>query len=200
LQQEVDTPVMLASVTAEQSFDELLEAARSGQEAAVTALYRRVTPRLLRYLRARVPDEADDLCSDVWMVLSRRLPEFVGSEGEWWALVFTVSRRAVNDHWKRRGRRRTDAVDAETFVSMASASDPEADGVASLSSQAAVALVNELLSPDQAEVVLLRVVAGLDVDEVAAILGKRPGTVRVLQHRALKRLATHFDLLRTGTL
>ena len=42
---------------------------------------------------------------------------------------------------------------------------------------------------DQAEVILLRVVGGLDVGEVAAIVGKRPGTVRVLQHRGLRRLA-----------
>ena len=44
------------------------------------------------------------------------------------------------------------------------------------------------LAPTQAEVVFLRVLAGLDVDDVAAILGKTPGAVRVLQHRALQRL------------
>jgi RNA polymerase sigma-70 factor (ECF subfamily) len=38
-------------------------------------------------------------------------------------------------------------------------------------------------------VVLLRVIGGLSVDEVAAIVGKRPATVRVIQHRALRRLA-----------
>src|SRR6266511_5794041 len=45
------------------------------------------------------------------------------------------------------------------------------------------------LPPDQAEVVLLRILGGLSVREVAVITGKRPGTVRVLQHRALRRLA-----------
>ena len=47
---------------------------------------------------------------------------------------------------------------------------------------------------DQADVVLLRVLAGLDVDQVAEILGKRPGTVRVLQHKALRRLAGRFSI------
>ena len=45
------------------------------------------------------------------------------------------------------------------------------------------------LPTDQAEAIVLRVVAGLGVDRVAAIMGKRPGTVRVLTHRGLRRLA-----------
>ena len=57
-----------------------------------------------------------------------------------------------------------------------------------LSTQAALALL-ATLPPDQAEVVLLRVLGGFDAAEVGAILRKRPGTVRVLQHRALAQLA-----------
>ena len=45
------------------------------------------------------------------------------------------------------------------------------------------------LPTDQAEAVALRVLAGLEVNRVAAIMGKRPGTVRVLTHRGLRRLA-----------
>jgi RNA polymerase sigma-70 factor (ECF subfamily) len=49
------------------------------------------------------------------------------------------------------------------------------------------------LPPDQAEVVALRVVGGLEVAEVAKIVGKRPGTVRVLAHRGLRRLAGRVE-------
>jgi len=52
--------------------------------------------------------------------------------------------------------------------------------------------VTATLSADQAEVVLLRVLGGLGVEQVAELVGKRPGTVRVLQHRALRRL--HAEL------
>jgi RNA polymerase sigma-70 factor (ECF subfamily) len=45
------------------------------------------------------------------------------------------------------------------------------------------------LPPLQAEIVLLRVVGGFDSSEVGRIVGKKPGTVRVLQKRALERLA-----------
>jgi len=57
-----------------------------------------------------------------------------------------------------------------------------------LGTEAALALI-ATLPPDMAEVVLLRVVAGLSADEVARIMGKSPGNIRVLQHRALARLA-----------
>jgi RNA polymerase sigma-70 factor (ECF subfamily) len=52
----------------------------------------------------------------------------------------------------------------------------------------ALALISQL-PPDQADVVLLRVLADLSVKDVAEILGKQPGAVRALQHRAIRRLA-----------
>jgi RNA polymerase sigma-70 factor (ECF subfamily) len=45
------------------------------------------------------------------------------------------------------------------------------------------------LPAGQAEMVMLRVVAGLDVADVAELVGKKPGTVRVTVHRALQTLA-----------
>jgi RNA polymerase sigma-70 factor (ECF subfamily) len=72
--------------------------------------------------------------------------------------------------------------------------------VENLDTEAALALV-ATLPPDQAEVILLRVLAGLDVTQVASILGKRPGAVRVLQHRGLRRLAERLgrpELKRRG--
>lgn len=66
--------------------------------------------------------------------------------------------------------------------------DPEAQALMASESDAALAHIASL-PPDQAEVVLLRLVAGLDVAQVATIVGKKAGAVRVLQHRALKRLS-----------
>jgi RNA polymerase sigma-70 factor (ECF subfamily) len=57
-----------------------------------------------------------------------------------------------------------------------------------LSTDAALELIARL-PPGQAEVVTLRAVAGLSVEQVAEIVGKRPGAVRVLAHRGLRRLA-----------
>jgi RNA polymerase sigma-70 factor, ECF subfamily len=61
-----------------------------------------------------------------------------------------------------------------------------------ISAQAVMALL-ATLPPDQAEIIVLRVVAGLDNQDVARIVGKTPGAVRVAAHRGLRRLAATVD-------
>lgn len=182
-------------MTIGERFDETIIAARRGDEWALAALYSDATPVLLRYLHAREPGDADDLNSEIWISLARQLPRFEGSEREWWGLVWLVTRRALNDHWKRQRRRRTEPVATEMFAAsplQSGAGDP-AEHVSQAARDAElIRLVTRSLSRDQADVILLRVVAGLNVDEVAAAIGKRPATVRVLQHRALRRLADKF--------
>lgn len=67
--------------------------------------------------------------------------------------------------------------------------DAATEAIESIEAQRAVEQINSILTPDQAEVVLLRVIGGLDVDQVADVLGKKAGTIRVLCHRGLRKLA-----------
>ena len=91
--------------------------------------------------------------------------------------------------WQRRGRRRPAAAwDDGALAEREAADDPAADAVDRIDTDQVMALIARLPA-DQADVVLLRVIAGLDAAHVGHILGKRPGTVRVLQHRALRTLA-----------
>ena len=90
---------------------------------------------------------------------------------------------------EKTARRRTQPVAPADLPDRPAVDDPEADAVERIGAQQAVAALVAGLAQDQAEIVLLRVVAGLDVDQVAAIVGKKAGTVRVIQHRALRRLA-----------
>jgi RNA polymerase sigma-70 factor (ECF subfamily) len=83
-------------------------------------------------------------------------------------------------------------VPLERLTERAAADDPAAIATERLAAQEAVDRLIACLPADQAEVVLLRVVAGLSADEVAGITGRSAGTVRVIQHRALKRLALQF--------
>lgn len=76
---------------------------------------------------------------------------------------------------------------------MPAVDSPESAVVAASAGDDAARRIVALLPPDQAEVVLLRVVADLSVEQVARIVGKRPGTVRVLQSRGLKRLAERIS-------
>jgi RNA polymerase sigma-70 factor (ECF subfamily) len=174
-------------------FAGIMEAARRGEEQAITTLYLDMNPRLLRFLQAREPQEAEDLCSEVWIQLARRLPRFEGNENQWLGFVFLVARRCLNDHWKRRRRRRTDTVAPESLADRRDLVDVEASGVQSVATDEVVAFVTSTLTSEQADVVLLRVVAGLNIEEVASAISKRAATVRVIQHRALRRLAKRLS-------
>ena len=177
-------------------FAGIMEAARKGDQQAITALYLDANPVLLRYLRAREPQEAEDLCSEVWIQLARQLPRFEGNERQWWGFLFLVARRSLNDYWKRQRRRRTDPVAPESLADRPDLADVEASALQSAATDQAVAFVTSSLTPEQADVILLRVVAGLDAEEVGLAIGKRAASVRVIQHRALRRLA---NCLSTGT-
>ena len=79
----------------------------------------------------------------------------------------------------------------DDLVGRAAADDTADAALEAVSTAEALALLARL-PPDQAEVVALRVIAGLDVAHVAEITGRRPGTVRVLAHRGLRWLAAEL--------
>jgi RNA polymerase sigma-70 factor, ECF subfamily len=167
--------------------ESVLGAARCGAPWAVAELWRELHPPLLRYLRVAAPgDLAEDVASDVWLELADGLHRFQGSARALRAWTFTVARHRAIDARRAALRRPTTPLDGELALRDA-APGPER---AAEAREALAAALRHLraLPPDQAEVLLLRVVGELDVAEVAAIVGKRPGTVRVLQHRALRGL------------
>jgi RNA polymerase sigma-70 factor, ECF subfamily len=169
-------------------FQAVLEETKAGTDWAIVALYRWSHPRLLRYLRAQEPAEGEDLAAETWIDAARALHRFRGDERAFQRWIFTIARRRLIDFRRRRGRAARAHRDWHNATEPREHEDAGAPVLEASETEAALALIASL-SPDQAEVVLLRVVAGFDVDEVATMLGKRPGTVRVLQHRALRRLA-----------
>jgi RNA polymerase sigma-70 factor (ECF subfamily) len=177
-------------------FPELLAAAQGGSDRAVATLYGRHNPKLLRYLRTQAPGEAEDLAAEAWLAAARNLARFSGDEDAFAGWLFTIARRRLVDHHRARRRRPVDPAPDDTVAARTPAADSAEDAAfeAALGADEARRLV-ELLPADQAEVLLLRVVGGLDVATVAAVTGRRAGTVRVIQHRALKRLAAELATL-----
>jgi len=165
----------------------VIAAAKTGAEWAITVLYREFSPGLLRYLRAQAPADGEDLASEVWMNAAAGLARFEGDDAAFRCWLFSIARRRVVDFRRREQRRRT-MLNSLERSGASDPVDPEAQALTASETEAALAHIASL-PPDQAEVVLLRVVAGLDAEEVAAIVGKKAGAVRVLQHRALKRLS-----------
>jgi RNA polymerase sigma-70 factor (ECF subfamily) len=162
----------------------LVVAAATGDQAAMAQLWRATNPALVRYLRGRIGDGADDVAAAAWLDASRGLPAFDGDDSDFRRWLFTIARRRLVDELRRRGRRRHEWLVDEPIETAGMAVDP-ADRHDDLGT--ALALVRQLPA-DQADAVLLRVVVDLDVTAVAAVMGRSEGSVRVLTHRGLKRL------------
>jgi len=171
------------------AFGDLLAAVRRGDEHAADRLFRRIQPRLLRYLRSHEQRDAEDIAADVWLAVATGLDRFDGDEEGFRGWVFTIARRRLIDH-RRRALRRPAILVPPTEISDREDRSATGDVASRNDSQAAADLVVGSLSQDQADVVLLRVLGDLDTDTVAEILGHTAGWVRVTQHRALKKLAT----------
>jgi RNA polymerase sigma-70 factor (ECF subfamily) len=170
-------------------FYDVLDAARGGDEHALSVLYRDIYPRFVRYAGAIVRGSAEDIASDAWLDVARGLHRFRGDQSAFRSWAFTIVRRRALDVQRMNARRRTNPADPHQLVDAAPGGNVEEEALASLGASWAIRSIVDALSAEQAEVVLLRVIGDLEVDQVAAIMGKRPGTIRVLQHRGLRRLA-----------
>lgn len=155
-------------------------------------LYRDVQPDLLRFLATRAWGDAEDVAASTWLHVARGLEGFVGGQSGFRAWVFTIARCQLANHRRRHARRPSVATPGTVLAEVPGTDQPERDVLDALAGDDAARLVASLLPARQAEVVLLRVVGGLGTDEVAHITGRSPGAVRVLLHRALRRLATEL--------
>jgi RNA polymerase sigma-70 factor, ECF subfamily len=169
------------------NIDDALARARAGDEAAFLELWRSLQPRLLRLLRVLGCDDADDVASETWLQVVRDLHRFSGGEDDFRRWLFAIGRNRAVDAARARARRPASpmAVGLDVLADDQRVEDQVLDG---LSVQGAVAILARI-SPDQAEAVALRVIAGLDTANVAKILGKSEGAIRVALHRGLKALA-----------
>jgi RNA polymerase sigma-70 factor (ECF subfamily) len=169
-------------------FESVLAAAQEGSESAFSRLWRDGNPALLRYLRVTAPQAAEDVAAETWLQVVRGLAGFRGDEQGWRAWLFTTARRRAIDEARRRSRRPAKALE-ETLPGQLPAAPDTADLVLEhIDTRSALSLVAQL-PPHQAEVILLRVVAGLDNETVAQMLGRSPGAVRVAAHRGLRAMA-----------
>jgi RNA polymerase sigma-70 factor (ECF subfamily) len=168
-------------------FPEVLRAAQQGDEAAFNQLFRQTQPSVLKVLGTLAgADLGEDIAADTWVNVVRDLDRFVGEEiGAFRAWVLAIARRRWVDEMRRRGRR-AEAPYAE--VPDAELPDTVSGQVeTAISTDEAIRLIQSLPA-DQAEVLMLRIVADLDVTQTAQIVSKSPGSVRVLAHRGLRRL------------
>ena len=144
-------------------------------------MYRRLAPAVLGYLRSQRAPDPEDLLGEVFLHVARSLPRFRGDDAEdlrrW---VFTIARNRVIDDARRRARRPRPADQALPERAAPSGDQPiDAELLAAIAG----------LTAPQREVVALRFVADLPLEDVAQITRRSVAAVKSIQHRALEDLA-----------
>jgi RNA polymerase sigma-70 factor (ECF subfamily) len=170
-----------------------LAAAIGGDTAGFGVLWRSLQPALLRYLRVVSGDAAEDIASETWLQAVRHLPGFTGDATAFRVWLFRIGRNRAIDERRRMARRREDPAGTPDEPETESVPDAATLAIERVETDWALRLIASL-PRDQAEAVMLRVVAGLDVAQTAEVLGKRPGAVRVAALRGLRRLAAHLEV------
>jgi RNA polymerase sigma-70 factor (ECF subfamily) len=175
-----------------QSFENVLFAARAGAEWAWARIYQDLAPSLAGYFRAQGCAEPDDLVAEVFLQVVRGLDGFSGPEPAFRAWVFTIAHRRMVDEVRRRVRR--PVVPAEPSLvdeAAGEGGDVTEDAFAGLDRERVREAIAELPG-DQRTVLLLRIIGDLTIEQIAEALGKRPGAVKALQRRALRRMETAY--------
>lgn len=167
-------------------FPEVLAAAAGGAEWAWAEVYRDLAPGLLRFLTGQGATDPEDCLGEVFIQIVRQLGGFHGDEPAFRTWAFTIARSRLIDAWRKDQRRPAKAGEDVSVAADRLAPAPPQEP-ATLQ-RAAVEEILSTLSPDQRAVLMLRYVHQFSSEETAAIIGKPEGTVRVLQHRALRTL------------
>lgn len=170
-----------------EAFVDVLGAARLGAAWALETLYRSLAPAVVGYLRLQGVEDPEDLSSEVFLGVFRNLAGFDGDQPALRSWVFAIAHRRVVDDRRRRSRRPSSADVEASAVEYPSGDDTEGEVLTRLSTETLVALCGNL-SADQRDVVLLRLVGDLSLEETASALGKSQGAIKALQHRAVAGL------------
>ena len=165
----------------------MLAAAQEGAEWAWSQLYHSVANQLASYARAKGAPEPEDVVGEVFHDVARNIKSFDGGEANFRSWVFGIAHNRLIDQWRRTSKRR-DEPDAP--ASSADSAENLAVGWA-LDGPAFRALGR--LSESQRNVMILRTIADLSIDQVADVLGIKPNAVKQLQHRAVKQLRKQLN-------
>jgi RNA polymerase sigma-70 factor (ECF subfamily) len=170
----------------------LIARAKAGEIEAFGELYRRHLPLIYRYVRSRVGSdrEAEDLTEDVFLKSFQALETYIDRGAPFSAYLYRIARNLVVDHY--RSQQETYAIDEMDWIE-----DAEGGIEKELVHRESMHELQRALAaigPNHQEVIRLRILLEIPTDEVAAWLGKKPSSVRVLLHRALKALRREIEI------
>lgn len=181
-------------VSPDEGLRSLVERAQQGDRDALAEIYDLYSDRVFRYALVvlREPETAEDVVSEVFLGILRNVKTFEfrpGSSFDSW--VMRIAHNVLVDEGRRRMRRPVAPLDEVVWSEQAQEPGPE-DEVLRMAEFDAVWSEVEHLPASQRRVLELRIVAGLSAEETSELMGKSPGAVRVLQHRALENLRSRM--------
>lgn len=167
----------------------LARRAGSGEAEAFGVLYDRYVDAVYRYVfyRVRNEAEAEDVTSDVFMRALRAIPKYEPRQA-FLAWLYRIARNAVIDRSRRQAaRQQVSFEDALAHPNADQVVNPDA-GLLAGSDASVVRVAMQQLTPLQQEVLVLRYVEGYDTKTISKLVGKRDGTIRGIEFRALSAL------------
>ena len=162
-----------------------LDQARAGIPHGFDAIFHATGSAVAGYLRGKRVSDPDALANEVFVRAFRTVHTFEGDGERFRSWLFTIAHNVAIDDWRRRRRRLRETP--TTHLPESEGGDVEDDVFARLADERIRGLL-EQLTPDQRDVLLLRIVADLSIDETASVLGKGYEAVKALQRRGLTEL------------
>jgi RNA polymerase sigma-70 factor (ECF subfamily) len=178
-------------INPQQEFATVLEAAKQGEDWAWTRLYRQLAGPITGYLSNRGAPDPEDLTGETFLQAARNIQSFEGTEASFRSWIFVIAHRRLIDARRAAGKRAETSL--EVHFEDPVGGDVEAEAVDRITTdevESALAILTE----DQRDVLALRVIANLTLEETARVVGKKVGAVKALQRRGLAAMRESFDL------
>jgi RNA polymerase sigma-70 factor, ECF subfamily len=166
---------------------ELIARLKALRDDAVVLVYRAHADPLYRYALARLGDQAaaEDVVSETFLRLLEAIGRYEERGVPLRRYVFRIAHNLIVDQLRAR---RPSVTLGEMAPGLADAAEDPAREIERGQARDALHRALATLTPAQREVVLLRFLGGLEVFDVAEVIGKNSGAVKSMQHRALAAL------------
>lgn len=171
------------------TFSDKLAAAQRGDEETWASIYRDLAGSITGYLSSRGVTEPEDLTAEVFLQVARDIHKFEGDESSFRSWVFVIAHRRMLD-WRRALGRRPVLV-AQRWEDPPGG-DVEEEAIEHMAADQ-VRQVFETLTDDQRDVLALRVIGDLSLEQTASVTGKTVGAVKSLQRRALLTVRAEIE-------
>lgn len=178
--------------TGRTSFDHTLASAQAGESGAFGELYEALNRRVRSFVALRGAADPDGMVNDVFLKAFTGISRFVGNEIQFQAWVFKIARNTLIDETRRRDRRLDETPLNEAHEVTVTGGDAESEAVDRLGDDWVLSQL-DVLTSEQRDVVVLRVVSDLTIEAIAEVLDKQVGAVKALQRRAFQKLVKSFD-------